>query len=164
MPERVIAMDPGHRTGWASATVAENSITDITHGVLPCKEMYLALARTQYIGRKDIVTDPPLNVADVLVYETWRPRPQDGSMNWIQGNPLIEVQLVGQIRGLGWLSGAKLVGYGPDRKDAFTASMPEPLRQRMAACHEQHDQDALMHLWGYALENWVTDPSNVTID
>jgi hypothetical protein len=85
-------------------------------------------------------------------------------MNWIQGDQLLSAQLVGQIRLVGWLSGAKLVGYGPDRKRVAMASMPDALKARMADCHEQHDQDALMHLWLYAFENWVTDPANVTID
>jgi hypothetical protein len=157
MPEHVIAIDPGHRTGWARALVSENRIEYLEHGVLTCKEMALELHQMQ------VRCDEP-SFYDAIVYETWRPRPQKGSMAWIQGNELIEVQLVGQIRLCGWLSGAKLKGYGPDRKRAFTASMPAAMLARFPLSHEQHDQDALMHLWMYAFENWVTDPSNVTID
>jgi hypothetical protein len=155
MSERVIAMDPGHRTGWAEAHIEENSLAGITHGVLPCKEMALML---------DEHTTKWAGLYDAIVYETWRPRPQNGSMDWIQGNALIEVQLIGQIRLIGWRSNAKLVGYGPDRKSVALRSMPQALLDRLKGCHEQHDQDALMHLWMYAFENWVTDPSNVTID
>jgi hypothetical protein len=134
----------------------ENYISDVKHGVLPCKEMALHLNTLQF--------DADIPASDVIVYETWRPRPKQGSMAWIQGNELLSAQLVGQIRLLGWLSGAKLVGYGPDRKHVAMKSMHADLRDRMEGCHEMHDQDALMHLWMYAFENWVTDPANVTID
>ncbi len=154
MSERVIAIDPGERAGWASATLAENSITDIEHGVLPQKQMAFQLYAWQ-------VPEPRF---DVVCFESWRPRPKAGSMNWIIGNQLLSAQHVGQIRFIAWLSGAKLVSYGPDRKGVAMASMPEALKQRMKGSHEQHDQDALMHLWLYAFENWVTDPTKLTID
>jgi hypothetical protein len=95
---------------------------------------------------------------DVVVYETWRPRPIDGSMNWIQGDPLLSAQLVGQIRLCAWLAGSKLQGYGPDLKHVAVASMKGPasraIKRRMAASSEQHDKDALMHLWYYFWRNW----------
>lgn len=165
MPERVIAIDPGERAGWAAATLDENHVTGISHGVLPCRDMALSLAADQEIHQGGCVYidhEPPK--FDVLVYETWRPRPVNGSMKWIQGNQLLSAGLMHQIRLLGWLSGAKLVGYGPDRKTVALTTMPGELKVRFDDCHEQHDQDALMHLWMYAFENWVTDPSNVTID
>ncbi len=156
MSERVIAIDPGERAGWASATLAENSITDIEHGVLPCKQMATILAHQQAVD--DHIVGPDF---DVIVYETWRPRPKAGSLNWIQGNQLLSAQLVGQIRLVGWLSGAKLRGYGPDRKGPFQAFIDSApwgadIKQRQADCLEQHDQDALMHLAGYFAENWWT--------
>lgn len=162
MPERVIAIDPGERAGWASATLDENSLTGIEHGVLPCKDMALELFHWQH----KVSVDHPNGGRpfDVIVYETWRPRRIAGSMDWIQGNQLLSAQLVGQIRMVAWLSKAKLKGYGPDRKTVSLTSMPGALRFRMDSCPEQHDQDALMHLWMYAFENWVTDPRNVTID
>jgi hypothetical protein len=165
MRERVIAIDPGERAGWAAAIVEENRISSIEHGVLAQTEMALELARCQGIQPTE---DPPLQLwrqYGVIVYETWRPRPKNGSMNWIQGNQLLSAQLVGQIRLLGRLSGAKLVGYGPDKKTVALASMPGALRARMDGCHEQHDQDALMHLWMYAWDNWATTtPDKFDID
>lgn len=162
MPERVIAIDPGERAGWATATMDKNSLTGIEHGVLACKDMALELTDWQGLGTHKTAKGVPKH--DVIVYETWRPRRIGGSMDWIQGNQLLSAQLVGQIRLVAWLSGARLKGYGPDRKTVAMTSMPGQLRHRMDQCPEQHDQDALMHLWMYAFENWVTDPRNVTID
>ena len=154
MPELVIAIDPGHRTGWAGAKMSENRIEWLEHGVRSCAEM-----GDWFYGQQRY----PVTRFDVLVYETWRPRPQNGSMAWIQGNELIEVQLIGDLRATARRSGAKIKSYGPNRKRAFTASMPAAIKDRFAHSHEQHDQDALMHLWGYALENWVTDPGKVEV-
>lgn len=97
---------------------------------------------------------------DIIVYETWRPRPIAGSMNWIQGNPLLTSQLIGMIRLIGWLSGAVLRGQGPDAKKAAFAQiesgMPGTaiLRRRIHSSTEQHDKDALAHLWRYYREHW----------
>jgi hypothetical protein len=149
--ERVLVVDPGHRSGWATATLLENRITDLAHGVLAPAEMADKLFDEQ-------------DQHDVLIWETWRLRPQNGSCSWAQGNEFLEVQLIGDLRGTARRAGMKHKSYGPDRKRAFTASMPQALRDEMAQCPEQHDQDALMHLWGYTIENWVSDPANVQID
>ena len=140
MSESVIAIDPGERAGWASAVVSENRIEGIEHGVLPCKEMAVDLAGNQAVQAAPACPDDE-RAFDAIVYETWRPRPKNGSMNWIQGDQLLSAQLV---------------GYGPDKKTVALASMPGTLRARMDDCHEQHDQDALMHLWLYYFDTWFT--------
>ena len=97
---------------------------------------------------------------DVIGYETWRPRPVNGSMDWIQGNPLIAAGGVHQIRLLGWLSGATLRGQGPDMKAAafeqIDSGMPGTaiLKRRIRSSNEQHDKDALAHLWAYYRDHW----------
>lgn len=168
MPERVIALDPGERTGWASALVSENRISELQHGVLPQKEMAFQLAEWQAvgpIGKDDYPPEASERAFDVIVWETWRPRPKAGSMAWIQGDALLSAQHVGQIRFIGWLSGAKLVGHGPEKKTVALASMTGVLRARMEDCPEQHDADALLHLWLYAWTNWcTTTPDKVVID
>jgi len=124
------------------------------------REAALWLAEQQTVARagRDIERLEP--EFDVIVYETWRPRPIDGSMNWIQGNPLLAAQLVGMIRLIGWLSGATLRGQGPDIKKAAFAQiesgMPGTaiLKRRIHSSTEQHDKDALAHLWRYFNEHW----------
>lgn len=81
-------------------------------------------------------------------------------MNWIQGNPLLTPQLIGMIRLIGMLSGAKLRGQGPDRKKAafeqIESGMPGTaiLKRRIHSSNEQHDKDALAHLWAYYRDHW----------
>lgn len=96
----------------------------------------------------------------VVVYETWVPRPINGSMSWIQGNPLLAAQGVGAIRTLARLSGAKLRGQGPERKKAAFAQIQSGvkgtamLKRRIASSTEQHDKDAIAHLWAYVRDHW----------
>lgn len=100
---------------------------------------------------------------DIIVYETWKAHPIDGTMNWIQGNPLLTPQLIGFIRGMGWLSGAALRGQGPVVKKAAFAQiesgMPGTaiLKRRIHSSTEQHDKDAIAHLWRYYREHWRSD-------
>ena len=42
--------------------------------------------------------------------------------------------------------------------------LPADLLATVKGAREQHDADALMHLWLYAFDNWVTDPRQLTID
>ena len=47
--------------------------------------------------------------------------------------------------------------YGPDQKEVAMASMPDWFRAIMdGESYEQHDKDALMHLWLYYFDNWFT--------
>lgn len=151
--ERVLVCDPGHRTGWAECVMDENRIAGLAHGVLGTQEMEEKVLNSGF---------------DVLVCEGWKPRPIDGSMNWIQGNPLIEVQHLGVLRYLARQARAKQKTYGPDRKRGFqkfidTVPGLAAIGEHQRACHEQHDQDALMHLVGYFMENWVSDPNKVVV-
>lgn len=163
---RVVVFDPGdRRTGIATATVAPGRLTKVKGFVMPLKEVALWLAEQQHVmglyapsdGGELCYGKPTF---DVIVYETWRPRPVNGDMNWIQGNPLLSAQLVGMIRLIGFLSGALLRGQGPDVKKAAFAQiesgMPGTaiLKRRIHSSTEQHDKDALAHLWRYYCDHW----------
>lgn len=158
MSEHVIALDPGQRTGWASARMDVDRFELIASGVKAQREMALWLAeqqgvafmnnpgRWEYVGRE----------YDVLVWESWRPFLKNGSMDWIKGDRLLPAQHVGQIRLIAWLSGARGVEQEPSQKKPYLASLPPALRALDAESSEQHDQDARRHLWGYFFENWFT--------
>jgi len=158
MAERVIAIDPGDvHVGWACAVVAENSLTEIAYGVTDPDEFAVRLARQQsppaeYLGHR----------YDVLVVETFRPVRKHGSMDWIEGDELLTPRLIGKIELIAELSGAKLVAQEPSRKPVGMASMPSALADRPIST--QHDADALIHLWLYAFDNWVTDPRKLVIE
>lgn len=87
-----------------------------------------------------------------IVYETWRLKPNKAKS--LIGSEMLSSQLVGMIRLTAWRSGAKLYGYGPDRKHVALGSMPDDLKARFKDSSEQHDQDALMHLWLYFFDEW----------
>lgn len=149
----------------ATATVRPGRLTKVKGFVMDTKEFPLWLAQQQhviglgsteelcYVGKGE-------RAFDVVVYETWKPRPIDGSMSWIQGNPLISAQMVGQIRLIAWLSKATLRGQGPNVKKAAFAQiesgMPGTaiLKRRIHSSTEQHDKDALAHLWRYYRDHW----------
>lgn len=100
--------------------------------------------------------DPHPRTYDVIVAESWRPRRKDGKMDWIEGDPLLSAQHVGQIRLIADLSGARYVEQPPSNKKMYTASMPKALLDLDPLSNEQHDQDARMHLWGYFKDVWFT--------
>ncbi len=147
----IVSLDPGERTGWATLAMSENRLEIVEHGVLSVREMGFWLAETM-----------PRYHACVI--ETWRPRPKGGSMNWIQGNQLLPVHVIGMARLCAWRSGTQIVNFGPDRKHVWERTLPDEFKARMKGSNEQHDQDALLHGWGYFWTNWVTDPTKLTID
>ena len=179
MSEHVIALDPGGRTGWASARMDVDRLELTGTGVLRQDLMARTLAEWQAIevrGTRNpmpnleeyyqlvVVPQPTFNV---VVAESWRPRRDErGKMDWIEGDPLLSAQHLGQIRFIADLSGATYREYSPMQKPAFTASMPKVLLDLDADSNEQHDKDARMHLWGYFFENWFTatvDPESVVV-
>lgn len=155
MTEHVIALDPGGRSGWASARMALDRFEFTGSGVLRQDHMARWLVNEQNI--MDIDGSPGFGKSfDVIVAESWRPRRIDGKLDWIEGDPLLSVQHLGQIRLIADLSGARYVEYSPKQKPVWVASMPDKLKALDELSGEQHDQDARMHLWGYFFENWFS--------
>lgn len=163
MPESVIALDPGERTGWAAATMDRDLLVFHDYGAEKRRDLALALAYVQMIGppypsgladqreEKGIV-----GPFDVMVWEAWIPREVNGSMDWIKGDKLLSARHVGHFELIAWLSGAKTKEYGASNKKHFQSSMPPQLVAKQRAASEQHPKDAIMHLWGYFFENWFS--------
>lgn len=134
---RVLAIDPGERVGWATgllgASADEFEIEN--RGVHPLQDFALKLGKS--------IAD-----YDVVVYESWRLYP--GMAKRMVGNDMQPAQLVGIIRYLGWISPTvKLVTQGAKIKETALKTMPDWLSEHMKQSTEQHDQDAIMHLWYY---------------
>lgn len=163
MTEHVIALDPGGRSGWASALMSTDSFVYTGGGVL----------RQDLMGRwfavEQSVTGPALPTKlrragiarkpnyDVMVYESWKPRRDgQGKMDWIESDPLLSAQHVGQLRLVADLSGAKIVEQHPSDKPQAVATMPAKLATLDRDSNEQHDKDARMHLWLYFWREWFT--------
>lgn len=170
MGEVVVSIDPGERSGWAAWYMDLDHLELLESGVLRSDHM------ANWLAVQQGVTGPSLPEKlrragikrgrrfGIIVNESWRPRRKNGSMDWIEGNPLLSVQHVGQIRLIADLSGARYVEQPPANKDIYRASMPLSLRSLDESSNEQHDQDARLHGWGYFKDNWFSagvDPEEV---
>lgn len=132
---RILALDPGERTGWAAGTWDGEELTDVTQGVAALKDMALALEKN-------------IHKYDVVVYETWRLYPHMAKK--LVGNDMQPSQMVGMIRLLSWLHpSVKLKSFGADVKNTALKTIPQSLKRRLARCSEEHDKDALLLLWHY---------------
>lgn len=170
MSEHVIALDPGGRSGWASARMDADSFELTGGGVLRMDHMGRWFARKQKIGPvdgprlhecKELGLDGKTELwvpcFQVMVYESWKPRRDgQGKMDWIENDELVNAQHIGQLRLIADLSGTRIVEQHPSDKPMAVATMPEPLRAINKYSNEQHDQDARMHLWLYFWRNWFT--------
>jgi hypothetical protein len=151
MAERILAIDPGERVGWAHGVADVTRLSgggepihdlEITgQGVSPLKDFALKLGES--IGNYDTV-----------IYETWRLYPEMGKK--MTGNDMQPAQLVGMIRYLAWTHPqVKLVSQGAAIKNTALKTMPEEISKRFKKSSEQHDKDALMHLWFYFWDRYA---------
>ena len=180
MSEHVIALDPGGRSGWASATMSEDRMVVTGGGVLRMDLMADWLAQAQGIGPAgggtlwdsginewERIPVPRKPTFDVVVYESWKPRrDEQGRLDWIEGSDLLNAQHVGQVRWIALASGAKVVEQHPSDKPQALASMPEAIRDLDRFSNEQHDKDARMHLWLYFFREWFSarkDPEHTVV-
>lgn len=140
--ERVLAIDPGERVGWAIGLLDADSFEVERQGVHPLQDFAIKLGKS-------------IQDYDTVVYEQWRLYPDMGKR--MVGNDMQPSQLVGIIRYLGWITpGVKLVTYGATIKKTALKTMPDEVKARFDCSSEQHDKDALMHLWHYYWEHYVT--------
>jgi hypothetical protein len=163
MAEHVVAMDPGGRSGWASAYMAPDRLELTGGGVLRQDlmtdwfGMVQGIVAVGALPHKDGVMLPSLpRTYDVLVYESWYPRPQNGSMEWIKGDELDEAQHIGALLWIARTSGTRIVTQHPSDKPQAMGTMPARLKALDYFSTEQHDQDARMHLWLYFWRNWFS--------
>lgn len=167
--EHVIALDPGGRSGWASARMSEDRFELTGGGVLRMDLMGRWFAEQQavvYLYKPwKVITEPVVGYGyvdhprnfDVMVYESWKPRrDEQGRLDWIEGDSLVNAQHVGQLRLIADLSGARIVEQHPSDKPQAVATMPAKLLELDRDSNEQHDKDARMHLWLYFWRQWFT--------
>ncbi len=158
MAERVVAVDPGGRSGWASAEMSADRFEYAGGGVLRMDLMadWLA-AQQQVMYVDDLNAGRAARAYDVVVYESWKPRRDEhGRLDWLEGDDLVNSQHVGQVRWIALTSGARLVEQHPSDKPMAVATMPRVLACLDRDSNEQHDRDARMHLWLYFWREWFS--------
>ena len=155
MSERVIAIDPGEKVGWAHGEVYEDTMAgchllDLTgHGITPLKDF--AMKFHEVAGNYDTVVFEPYRIAA-------------GKFKAHVGSDVPTLQLVGMIRLSCWLNPkVKVVSSGPGNKATgrkyAAAHLPEistKIEAALATDHDSgHDGDALMHLANYFFKEYV---------
>lgn len=144
--ERVIAIDPGERVGWARCHIVDGVLDPATFavGVHPLKQFAEAL-----IGKTIVpaACDGEVEL-DLLAYEKWSLYASHAKV--LVGSEMPSSQMVGIIRACGWISGAKLMCVGANKKGTGLTVMPTWLQERRAACSEEHSRDAcelISYVW-----------------
>lgn len=156
---RIAAFDPGQRTGAVVVRVPRDLKLVHPRRLGP---------RQFYIKRQKVMTIPEtakllpwfVTQADVVVYERWVLF-ADYAEQFI-GNDMQPSQVVGMIRYATWQeqrdrgdNTPKLVVQGTGAKKAALKMMPKWLHDHMALSSEQHDQDAIMHAFYYAVNHFT---------
>jgi hypothetical protein len=154
--EKILAIDPGERVGWASGIVYPEATVEGADG-MPKEEATSLDVTDQGVHQlKDFAMSLGKNIEkyDTVVYETWRLYPNMAKR--MVGNDMQPSQLVGIIRYLGWIHPQiNLVMQGANIKKTAEKTMPDWMIEQMTKSSEQHDQDALMHLWHYYWSKYV---------
>jgi hypothetical protein len=170
---RVLAVDPGERVGWATATIwPESGNRGSAHvdtlpppGPLPQLKVvdhgiaFLKDAATQ-IYNAVVVEDR----IDVVIYETWILTRRGAQIS--VGSDMQSSQFVGMVRLAAWLNPrVQLVAQGPKEMRSATKSLrcghpsagdvAERIRKLPKSHDESHDGSALLHLWHYFFERYV---------
>lgn len=143
--ERVLALDPGEKVGWARADVREDAAWDnLEHGITSLRPMALAIAE-----RADNY--------DKFVVETFRL--SANKMRSQIGSDFPTVQFIGMVRLVAWQHGIEVRMQGPSIKDTADKTAPEWLQAILANEPRSHDDahnvDALRHLWFYTWKEHV---------
>lgn len=145
---RIMAVDPGEMTGWAIGTLTDGSLVIDQYGYDPWKVYAINLANVQK-GE---------NPFDIIVYESWRLRPQNAKQ--LVGSDFPSSQCIGAIKISAWTSGATLATSEPAYKPVIDRQMggTDYLPKRDTV---EHYRDAIRHICWYAVNKAGVDPSAI---
>lgn len=139
---RIIALDPGDSTGWATGRVTDGRMDVTAWGYGAWKDVALRLWRAQ--ESKDPYSH--------IVYEAWRLRA--GHERAFIGSAMPSVQMVGQIKACAWWAPiqVRLTSQEPAIKPVIDKQMHKWLGNPdyLPSSEVEHDRDALRHLYYYA--------------
>lgn len=137
---KLIAIDPGEQTGWATGFIADGRLTVSDSGWMAWKDFVVKFHRTQA---------NPLTRIDYVIYEAFRLRPY--SAKQLIGSDFPTVKCIGGILLSCWVHGGILITQEPKHKPVIDAWMggTEYLPKGDGV---EHRRDALRHLH-YAVYN-----------
>lgn len=150
-PYRLIAFDPGERTGFVLVRLSSD------FHPATADPLNFSLERQGVWTVHEIMRGLPnlIKYADIVAYETWRL--YESHKDEMVGNDMQPSQVVGMIRYEAAKQKKRIASNGADVKKPAVKNMPEWLRNHMALSSEQHDQDAIMHAWHVAATRWKNE-------
>lgn len=139
MSERILAIDPGEKVGWAHGVLEGDELELTGHGINGLRDFATALSKR-------------FGDYDVVIYETFRLHPAYAKA--LVGNDMQTSQLIGIIRYLGWMRPhVKVVAQGPNKQSTGEKTAPPCIREvldNLPKSHDDaHDGSALKHLAYY---------------
>jgi hypothetical protein len=166
---RVIAVDPGERVGWCTATIHTTaelgfkieqpsdpthllSVQD--HGIAFLKDAALQIHQAVAVEKR----------FDVVIYETFLLTARGAKV--MVGSDLQTAQFVGMVRQSAWLNpDCQLVPQGPAAMSSARKSLrcghpsAEDVAERISKLPKSHDDShdgsALLHLWNFFFARYV---------
>lgn len=161
--KRVLALDPGDRVGWASATIDHDGTwSESDHGIMELKPAALTIYRA-------LMGMPGYTPHDAVVIERWKLYKHKALA--LAGSEIPSAQFIGMVKLSCWLAGAPLVMQDPrdvNSNDPSVLSPAEASMQKLRpelfeqvmqpiAHNEGHDLIALKHLWLYTFRNYPVE-------
>lgn len=150
-PYTLFAADPGERTGVVLVRVGldfDPKAADPGNFAICDQDVWTVRQVASFLPSW-------IKAADLVAYETWRLYKTHAML--MIGNDMQPSQVVGMIRYEAWQQGKKIVSNGARVKVPAFATMPDWLREHMKKSSEQHDQDAIMHAWYVACNQYWRD-------
>ena len=137
---KLIAIDPGEETGWATGYVHDVRLTVTDSGWMDVKTFMVKFQRVQC---------NPLTRKDYVIYEAFHLRP-DKARELI-GSSFPTVECIGAIKTATWVHGGILVRQFPKHKPVIDAWMGGT-KYLPTGDGVEHRRDALRHLY-FAVHN-----------
>jgi hypothetical protein len=148
--KRIIAIDPGQTTGWASGVIEDKKLVDIKHGYDRWKDWALRFHDVMIHGEH----------FNIVVYESWLLR--RSSALQLVGSDMQSSQCIGAFKMSCWLAqdsglGVDIVTQHPKDKSEANIRM-EVAGIQMPKSDVEHDRDALRHLYLYCFRKGIEVP------
>lgn len=166
--QRVLALDPGDRVGWASADIqADGTWLDLKHGIKDLKAMAFEVYHTTVEQPVRMVNNRVENVgAQVIVCERWAL--YAAKAREMVGSEIPSAQFIGMVKLSAWLANVPVVMQPASRVNSNVPGKLAPAEASMKrlrpalfelvtqpiAHDDGHDLVAIKHLWAYTFDNY----------
>lgn len=140
---KIMAIDPGENTGWATGVIEDGKLEVLSHGYTPWQEFVIQFAERMLEDK------PPY---DMVVYESWRLR-RSSAMDLV-GSDLQSSQCIGGIKLAVWLANknghhVRIRNQEPAIKNVIDSMKGG--KDYLPKSDKEHPRDAVRHMWYYGV-------------